>query len=443
MIKDFRANNKSIDERKKKSSNEHFSEFLRELGRCDENAQRQKILEMNEIIDEMEEEEFESVFTKEMFDEMDVIIKVEKLSMRNVIFLLKQIGHCYELKNVWNRCFEKSLLCKRFEKMIINEKEKTEDKDERLLVDLCKSYGCISTFFSKELISICVQCLLKAASSKKRNKETQKEIEMALFAICHIGKCFILDYELYRYKIKEIILYHQKHNNLTRLACQSSWQFLVNGLPYYDCFEGVIVNELHFAREAARELEELMKSVDWKRKEEERGRETKEELVLLRWLKTLERYFLYCTMWNEEFVGLLNCIVRVFLAAKDNYREVYLQCIHLLKKIADNKAIEIDVLLKGGAVNAVLEKMQLQTLNKYETYEFLVFFIELSIRLKEKKDHTTYEAKRKATKKEFLEKMEEEGYEDTITSFHEIFIFFNRQYYHGLSLNISDYFVNA
>eukprot|EP00770_Monocercomonoides_exilis_P012350 MONOS_12294.1-p1 / transcript=MONOS_12294.1 / gene=MONOS_12294 / organism=Monocercomonoides_exilis_PA203 / gene_product=unspecified product / transcript_product=unspecified product / location=Mono_scaffold00671:29332-30863(-) / protein_length=423 / sequence_SO=supercontig / SO=protein_coding / is_pseudo=false len=422
MIKDFRANNKSIDERKKKSSNEHFSEFLRELGRCDENAQRQKILEMNEIIDEMEEEEFESVFTKEMFDEMDVIIKVEKLSMRNVIFLLKQIGHCYELKNVWNRCFEKSLLCKRFEKMIINEKEKTEDKDERLLYLLLKGIDF-------NLCTVPSESCIEQEEKQGNSKGNRNGV--------------ILDYELYRYKIKEIILYHQKHNNLTRLACQSSWQFLVNGLPYYDCFEGVIVNELHFAREAARELEELMKSVDWKRKEEERGRETKEELVLLRWLKTLERYFLYCTMWNEEFVGLLNCIVRVFLAAKDNYREVYLQCIHLLKKIADNKAIEIDVLLKGGAVNAVLEKMQLQTLNKYETYEFLVFFIELSIRLKEKKDHTTYEAKRKATKKEFLEKMEEEGYEDTITSFHEIFIFFNRQYYHGLSLNISDYFVNA
>ncbi|KAH7829064.1 uncharacterized protein MONOS_16205 [Monocercomonoides exilis] len=441
--KDFRAIDKSIDEFKKKSSNEHFSEFLRELGRCDGNAQRQKILEMNEIIEEMEEEEFESVFTKEMFDEMDEMIKEGEVKIENAFYLLKHLGYCIVLNDMWVSGFGYSSLNKRFEKMIINEKEKTEDKDERLLVDLCKSYACISTFFSKELISICVPCLLKAASSKKRNKETQKEIEMALFAICHIGKCFILDYELYRYKIKEIILYHQKHNNLTRLACQSSWQFLVNGLPYYDCFEGVIVNELHFAREAARELKELMKSVDWKRKKEERGRETKEELVLLRWLKTLERYFLSCTMWNEEFVGLLNSIVRVFLAAKDNYREVYLQCIHLLKKIADNKAIEIDVLLKGGAVNAVLEKMQLQTLNKYETYQFMLFFIEISIRLKIKKKDEVEEAKRKATKKEFLEKMEEEGYEDTITSFHEIFIFFNRQYCHGLSLNISDYFVNV
>ncbi|KAH7829017.1 uncharacterized protein MONOS_18573 [Monocercomonoides exilis] len=265
---------------------------------------------------------------------------------------------------------------------------------------------------------------------------------MELFAICHIGKCFILDYELYRYKIKEIILYHQKHNNLTRLACQSAWKFLMNGLPYYDCFEGVIVNELHFAREAARKLEELMKSVNRKRKEEERGRETKEELVLLRWLKTLERYFLSCTMWNEEFVGLLNSIVRVFLAAKDNYREVNFQCIHLLKEIADNKAIEIDVLLKGGAVNAVLEKMQLQTLNKYETYQFLLFFIELSIRLKIKKDEVK-EEERKEMKMKMFEKMEEEGYEDIVTSFYGISQYINIYFHPQISLDISDYFVNV
>ncbi|KAH7826335.1 uncharacterized protein MONOS_17361 [Monocercomonoides exilis] len=113
---------------------------------------------------------------------------------------------------------------------------------------------------------------------------------MALLALCHIGKCFILDNELFLNEIKEIILYHQEHNNMTHLASQSAWEFLTDRLYRNISLEQIIMNELHFAREAARELEELTRCVEWKRKKEERGRETKEELAITRWIQALEHF---------------------------------------------------------------------------------------------------------------------------------------------------------
>ncbi|KAH7829139.1 uncharacterized protein MONOS_10638 [Monocercomonoides exilis] len=419
MIKDFRAIDKSIDKFKKKSSNEHFSEFLRELGRCDENAQRQKILEMNEIIDEMEEEEFKSVFTKKWFNKMDEMIKEGEVKIENAFYLLEHLGYCIVLNDMWALGFGYSSLNKRFEKMIINENEKKEDKDEKLLADLCKSYGCISTFFSKELISIIVPCLLKDALNKEEKEESKKDVEIVLLALCHIGKCVILDNELFLKEIKDIILYHQEHNNMTHLAYQYAWEFLINRLFCNRYLEDAIMNELHFAREAAREVEELMKSVDWKRKKEEKGRETKEELAITRWINLLYRNFCCRLLMNEEYSGIIRSIARLFRASRDNYSKFGCSCIVIFEAMAKFRGVKIEDLLKGGANDAVLEEIQRPTLNDKMVYNCLEFFMNVSQRLKEKKKDEMEEAKRKAFKKEIFEKMEEEGYEEIIAMFKE------------------------
>ncbi|KAH7827005.1 uncharacterized protein MONOS_17350 [Monocercomonoides exilis] len=181
-----------------------------------------------------------------------------------------------------------------------------------------------------------MSCLLKIALNKQEDEETQKEVELALLALNNTG-LIKNDKELHLNKITEIIKYHQEHHNLTQLAYQSAWRLLVNRLWVDNCLEEVIVNELHFVREAARELEELSKCVDWTRKDKENGgKEEKKEL-------------------NKEG------------------------------------------------------------------------------------DDEMEEEERKATKRKVLEKMEEEGYEDAVASFHEIFDFLKGEFGPDLSFHISDY----
>ncbi|KAH7824092.1 uncharacterized protein MONOS_17550 [Monocercomonoides exilis] len=178
------------------------------------------------------------------------------------------------------------------------------------------------------------------------NKEAQKEVETVLLALSSIGDNKVPK-ELYLGAIKEIIEYHHENHNLTHLAYQSAWQFLIDRFFRDKDLEIVIVNELHFPREAATELEELSKFVNWKKKEREKiGKETKEELTI------------------QE-------------------------------------------------------------------------------RLKEEGKDENEEAERKIMKMEIFEWMEEEGYEDIITSLLIIFDVLNDRYDCGLPYNISEYFVNV
>eukprot|EP00770_Monocercomonoides_exilis_P012550 MONOS_12493.1-p1 / transcript=MONOS_12493.1 / gene=MONOS_12493 / organism=Monocercomonoides_exilis_PA203 / gene_product=unspecified product / transcript_product=unspecified product / location=Mono_scaffold00695:7683-8740(-) / protein_length=333 / sequence_SO=supercontig / SO=protein_coding / is_pseudo=false len=332
--------------------------------------------------------------------------------------------------------------------MIIDENEKKEGKDEKLMADLCECIFLISHLFltlPKELYGICVPCLLKAALKKEENEETQKEVEMALLALSCIFSHFNIGRDLFLNEMKEIIQYHEKRHNLTRLAYQSAWWFLII-LSFNDqkTIE-VIVDEMNFEREAARELDELMQSVDWKKKEEEeiKGKGKNEELVLKRWLQMFDNFFVTCRKWNEECSGIVESIVQVLRAANDYRREIYKTCIYLLRTSAEKRVVKVDALLKSGAIDAVLEEIQQPTVDDEIKYEILQFFDAISRRLKEEEKDEKKDAKRKATKKEIFEKMEEEGYEDVIISFHGIFDFLNKKYHFGLSLNISDYFVNA
>ncbi|KAH7815019.1 uncharacterized protein MONOS_14022 [Monocercomonoides exilis] len=253
--------------------------------------------------------------------------------------------------------------------MMIDENKKKKEMNEKILTDLCECCLTLGFDFSFEFLSICVPCLLKAALKKEENEETQMEVEMALFALSSIGYCKVPK-EMYLSELKEIIQYHQEHHNLTQLAYQSAWQFLIRRILCDRNLEDVIVNELHFGREAARELKELTRNVDWKRgKEEEKEKETKEVIMTRRWIDIVDNYLIEFTLWKEEFVVLICSVVQVFRAAKDNNKEIRNQCIYLFRSAAFNWNMKVEDLLKGGAVDAVLEEMKQSTLDDEVTFK--------------------------------------------------------------------------
>ncbi|KAH7823428.1 uncharacterized protein MONOS_18628 [Monocercomonoides exilis] len=146
---------------------------------------------MNEIVEYMDREEFKSIFTTELFNKMDKMIEEEKITMENAIGLLKHLGYYEVLLSLWNSAFHSSLLCERFEKMIVDEDEKNEEKNENLLIDSCECYLLLGNSFSFETLSICVPCLLKAALKKKEDEETKTEVEMALLGFSCIRKYYV------------------------------------------------------------------------------------------------------------------------------------------------------------------------------------------------------------------------------------------------------------
>ncbi|KAH7817013.1 uncharacterized protein MONOS_18161 [Monocercomonoides exilis] len=424
------------------SRKEKFSEIFSELERCDGNAQKQKIQETNEIVDGMNHEEFNSIFTRELFNKIEKMIEEKKISMENTILLLKCIIYYTTLKRVDVSDFERSSLNERFKKMIIEEEKKNEGKNEKLLTDLCECYFFLTYDFTSEMLSICVPCLLKVALHKEESEKDQKDVEMALLALREIG-FFEMKQELYLKEITEIIEHQQKHRNLTKLAYQCAWLFLIFRFWDDNSLEEVIVNELHFVGEAARELEELTRNVNWKKKEEEMNKEeAKEEFALMRWVETLRIYFFLCSLCNEENVELINSIVQVYRAAKGNNGVISNQCISPLRNAAEYGVVKVKDLLKSGAIDAILEEIHQPTLDDRMLFECLLFFLNISERLKEKEDGETTETKRKELKRKIFEKMEEEGYEDTIACFHKIFGFLYNKFFRELSLKISDYFVN-
>ncbi|KAH7816675.1 uncharacterized protein MONOS_18210 [Monocercomonoides exilis] len=437
---------KSNDYTQELSCTDKFNKLFFELDRCSENEQKLIIEEMNELLFEMDFSNLRYIFITELFDKMNKMNKMieeKKLSMENAILLLKHVGYCKVMKNIWIMYTKESLLKRRIDKMIADENEKKEEKNENLLVGLCECYVALSYDFPSELLSIFVPCLLKASSSREENKEAQKEVEMALLTLNYIDYFMFIERKLYLNEIKEIIEHHQEHHNLTRLAYQSAWQFLMNRLPN-NSLEEVIVNELHFARDTRRELERLVKQVDLKRREgKTNGKEMKEMATLMRWLGSLNSFFRKCKLWNEEFVGIIRYVVQIFRVSKDNYKEISGICISPLISAADNGAVKVDYLLKGGAIDALLEEIQQPTLNDKIAFYGLQFLMRVSRPLKEKKKEEMEEEERKATKRKVFEKLEEEGYEDAIICFHKIFDFLNLKFRYDfkLSLNISDYFV--
>ncbi|KAH7824885.1 uncharacterized protein MONOS_7081 [Monocercomonoides exilis] len=283
-----------------------------------------------------------------------------------------------------------------------------------------------SRYISDELLSICLPCVLKVALNKDENEETQKEVEMALLALSNIDN-YKVEQKVYLNEITEIIEYHQDHRNLTRLAYQSAWMFLIFRLWEDKSLKDVVVNELNFAREATKELKELTKCVNWKREKEaeKEEKEKKEEIALLRWLRITEFFFRFCELRNEEFFGLFRCVVQIYRASMENHRDIFFMCILFARTAGENENVKIDGILSVGAVDVFLWELHRKTLSNENMYNVLEFFKSISARLREKKgEDEMEEAKRKAIKMEIFEKLEEEGYEDMITSLHEAFRFF-------------------
>ncbi|KAH7823154.1 uncharacterized protein MONOS_4767 [Monocercomonoides exilis] len=396
---EIRDEDKSNDDVQGPSLANKFSKMFSELEHCTESEQKAKIEEMNGLVEEMNKKELRT------------------------ILLLKHVGYCNVLKNVWNPCFDSSSLGERFQKITEEEEKKEKEKNEKLLTDI---YECNLLFYSgvpsSELLSICIPDLLKVALKKEESEAKQKEVEIALLDLSRIGKFYEIEKELYLKEITEIIKHQQKHRNLTKLAYQSAWQFFIYRFYNNGFLEDTITNELHFGREAARELEELTRNVNWKKKEEEMSKEeAKEELALMRWVETCAIYFQSCRLKNKDNVGLLKNIVRIYQAAKDNCRDIIDYCTYPLRNASENRVVKVEDLLNGEAVDTVLVEIQRQTLNERAVYNCLGFFENVSKRLKEKEDDEMEEVNRKATKRKMLEKMEEEGYEDTIASFHKAF----------------------
>ncbi|KAH7818917.1 uncharacterized protein MONOS_15450 [Monocercomonoides exilis] len=435
-------NDASEDRMQMMTKTEQFSKLFHEQEDCREVEHMQKIEEMNGLIDEMNKEEFKLVFTKEQFNEIHQMIKKEKITLKNSILLLKHVGYSKKLKCFIEFAFNESLLREKIREMIIDENEKKNDeKDEKHLTDLCKCFTLLNdNKIPDELRLIIVPCLLKAASKKEGNEETQKEAEIALLALSHISQFCLLEKELYLNEIKEIIKNHQDHHNLTRLAYQCAWAFLMHRFVDEKKLEDIIVNDLHFAREAAREIEDLSKSVDWKRKEERRKEtKVKEVSVIKRWLDVINEFTFSCTLWNEELAGLISSTVQMIRASRDNYPYTSHQSLSLLRCAAEKRKEKIDDLLKSGAIGAVVEEIQQPTINDDLIKNCYYFFSNISERLKEKKYLKVEEAKRKKTKKKVLEKMEEEGFEDIIESLYGYISFVNENDYGEFSRNASEY----
>ncbi|KAH7829963.1 uncharacterized protein MONOS_18560 [Monocercomonoides exilis] len=168
------------------SARAKFNKLFCELEHCIEEDQKQKVLEINGLMEGIDREEFKFIFTTRMFEEMDKMIEKKKLSMENTILLLKKAGYCKVLKHTFVLGFEDSFLGNRFTTTMIDENEKKKGKDEKQLTDCCECYLLLSNDYISSLLPICVLSLLNAALKKEENEEVQKEVEIALLALSNI-----------------------------------------------------------------------------------------------------------------------------------------------------------------------------------------------------------------------------------------------------------------
>ncbi|KAH7826706.1 uncharacterized protein MONOS_17381 [Monocercomonoides exilis] len=435
------------------SAKDRFTQIFSQLEDWNGSEQRHMIEELDKIAYEMHQEEFNSVFGTKLFDEMDEMIEEEKLPMENAILLLERIGYCKLLRNFWMVNFDNSRLCKRLKEMICEEEEEEEErkrrrKNPKLLIDLCECCAMLRFYYNskEELPAIAVPCLLKVGLNKKGSREAQKEVEMAVLALSNIGSVAPGNEDLYFNEMREIIQHHQEHRNLTRLAYQSAWKFLINRLRYDKSFEENFVNELKFIREASRELEELTKCVDWKKKdgEEREGKERKEKWIILKWILAVQDNAYHANSSKEERMEFIRCLGKLCKTARVNEKEIYELCITTFRHVADIETVFVDVFQKEGIFDLLVEEIQQSALKDKVAYEFLAFFLGFSKLLKREAHTTAEEEKKKEIKRKIFEMMEEKGHEDAIVSFQGKFDFLKRKYYYNaFSLNISDYFVSV
>ncbi|KAH7829489.1 uncharacterized protein MONOS_18562 [Monocercomonoides exilis] len=426
---------------------EKYTELFSELEHCNEDEQAHKIEKMIEMNNEMKEGNIITIFTTELFNQMDKMIEKRKLSLDNLLLLLKRVWSCKGLKHIWGQRFACSSLCKRFEKLIVDEEKKNEDKNEKHFIDLFECYISLNNCFPTELQTICMHFLLEIASNKGESEEIKKKVETALLTLSHIDEYYKIGQELYLNEIKDIIQYHQEHRNLSQLAYQSAWQFLIGRLFLDKNLRDTIANELSFVKEATKELNELAKSVNNKRKEEDKGeKEVKEVQIIRNWIYAINHFVLDYPFFDEKSVGMFCSLVGLCNAARENERELFRDCISLFETAAYNEYSSIEVFSKSGVFDLCLDEIQQPTMEDKIIWSCLRFFLGVLGRLERKSFWEFCLMGINETKRKIAAKMEEDGYEDTITSFHEIFDFLNSKkirYFFALSSDISDYFVNV
>ncbi|KAH7831262.1 uncharacterized protein MONOS_3890 [Monocercomonoides exilis] len=410
-------------------------------------ATKQKVVveKMDELMKDINQEEFTFIFTTEMMDKIDKMIEEKKITLENALWLLKCVGQCEVLKILWNGSFYFSLLCRRFERMIVDEdKKKKEDKNEKLMIDLCECYMFHYDRDLSEILPIILPCVLNVALKKEESEETLKEVEIALLAISCTGYWRKMQKELYLNEIKEIVQYHQEHHNLTPLAYQSTWKFLITRLYKDKSLSEVFVNELHFSREAARELEEPEKHVDWKIKENEM-KKTKEVKEISKWIEMVDDFFEYSEQWNDECVVLVRCLSKLCVMARENFKAIVIEYCEIFSSIICSQpvlAVANDV-LKGGVFDFFMEELCHSTV-EHDVMRFcLNFFYELSETFKEYSFLGDNSEEWKQIKRMTFKKMEEKGYESLFTSFYGVISFMNHEDCEDNSLHMADYFVNA
>ncbi|KAH7822147.1 uncharacterized protein MONOS_5961 [Monocercomonoides exilis] len=418
--------------------------LLSELESCSEIVQKQNIEKMNKMADEMNEKELQYTFIIELFKKINKMMDEQKTPLGIILTILKRFGFNFVMKNLPSYGLYSDLSSERkIEKMIVDEYEKMEEKDERLIADLSECNYLFGRSTSLKLNSICVPYLLKVALKKEEDEEAQKEVEMALFALSNIGLYDKVPKELYLNEIADIIQYHQKHHNLTQLAYQSAWQFLINRYPEVCELIYGLACDLNFVKEAPIELEELTRRLTLKMKEEGKGgKEVFEVMIIRRWLLSLEAFFSNLMLWKEECYGLVGSFMRALQASKDYFSDLSFENVCLLESMVTNKRIPLDALFKERVIDVILEEI-LQTRLKIRIFrECLAIFKFLAGRLDGKMKEENGKAKQKGMKRKFFDKLEEEGYEDSLTSIYVIVHHRSKRFRNSrLLTNSSDYFV--
>ncbi|KAH7829809.1 uncharacterized protein MONOS_3352 [Monocercomonoides exilis] len=280
------------------SSTKKFFKLFAQMKNCFAADQKRIIKEMSGLMKDMNEEEFTTVFSKELFDGTDRMMKNKILPFENATLLLKHIGYRKTLNKLWSNSFERSSLSKTLKEMIVAEEKKKEEKNEDLLANMCECYLYLLITYPPKLLPVCVPCLLKAAMRKEESEVVRRDVEAALLALSIIGNRINQEKDQCFDQISDIIRYHQRHSNLTPLGYQSAWEFLIDRFRKARELGNEIVKELKFIREAAREIEELMGFVDWKKEND--VMETEEERIIERWMETVRTFIFHCKSVEHE-----------------------------------------------------------------------------------------------------------------------------------------------
>ncbi|KAH7825171.1 uncharacterized protein MONOS_17476 [Monocercomonoides exilis] len=399
-----------------------FLELISQLNDHSNEEQKGIISKINESLAKMNEEVLLEIDGKFIYDKIDKMIEDEKISIENALLLLKCIGYWELMKMCKCPFFENYSLNIRLERLITEEYLKKEDKNEKLLIDLCECYLLNRRdHASMKLLRVFLPCLLNAALNKDVSDENRNEAELALLALNNIGEGKELGKEWFLDEITEIIQYHQEHHNLTCLAYLSAWQFLmVRSYKCIDIRKG-IVNNLHFVREAKREIDGLVRCINWKNDENELKNLT-ETLMLKKWCFVIDYYLRFCDFQCEEISLIITSLVSLCRRAMDNHHNLFNECIYLFETMVERLSESVIHCLKEGAFNVALDGVLQPTLEDLQEASCLRFFSFISgIYQGKRKDRNKREVEEhywKKIKREINEKLEDDGFEDVIVSFY-------------------------